>query len=342
MNKYKNEIRRNTMQKFDEQNPYEPLSAIMSKFGAECSPKEFYWSVNIAYHRAEAAVYDEKHEHMFSTLQLIWKRLLSNLPNNPKKLVFLDVGAGTGLVGHFLNLYIPDRVEKYYALDPSQAMLDRCRGKSESWVFPSDFVHGDLSSFNNEILINVVTVNSVLHHIVELQVFFSQVQDILDKGGLLLTAQDPRQEAINDEIYLKRINENTPKYQASKLLKFRQCIVGMIRKFKKKPYPQPVIVQSVCNELLENGIITKPIDKESIYSVTDFHVHRPTYGIGKGIARNDLISWLTNCELLDYFSYQFLGWPPWLNEKQKKQEIDLWKSNDPHGLQFGSAWRLLS
>ena len=88
---------------------YQPLQALMKQYGAEGSPKEFYWAVNTAYHTAESAVYDQMHLDMFEELPPIWDWLANHLPTEPARLGFLDVGCGTGQVGMNLERICPDR-----------------------------------------------------------------------------------------------------------------------------------------------------------------------------------------------------------------------------------------
>jgi len=192
---------------------YEMFRPLMDYFGAVCSPKEFYWAVNDALHAAEAAIYDDRHSSMFVEERYVWERLFSYLPDTPKQLQFLDVGCGTGLVGHFASLHCSERVNHMTLLDPSASMLDRIRERASQWPFETTIQHGDIDALNSQPLYDVVTINSVLHHVVELDAFVNKVQGLIKPGGLLLTGQDPRaQHEIRSDVILRgrRLKKRIP------------------------------------------------------------------------------------------------------------------------------------
>lgn len=86
---------------------YEPLRPIMRAHGASCTPQEFYWAVNDAFHTVEAKTYDQIHAGMFGGSDPMWTRLLKCVSGTGW--VVLDVGAGTGLVGEHLVRLAPGR-----------------------------------------------------------------------------------------------------------------------------------------------------------------------------------------------------------------------------------------
>lgn len=317
---------------------YQPLASIGRRFGSVCSPREFYWAVNDAYHTAEAAQYDELHSDMFMSLEPVWRRALGHVPQS-QKLRVLDVGAGTGLVGILLDRLVPNQIASLTLLDPCAAMLERSRQRAAQWRFRVDCVQGSIEAALEMEPFDVITVNSVLHHIVELEAFCGGVDRLLVHGGVLLTAQDPRSDAPGDPVLAERRVAAAARRAASWPKRCRSVIGRFGRKIFNRPHIAPLAMQ--CSlPLLQQGLITRPMDLNSIWAVTDFHVPDQPGSAGRGIARSDLQRWLPCFTLQDFSTYQFQGLP-WssLTQEERQQEDRWWRVRDPHGELFQSVWR---
>lgn len=317
---------------------YEALRPVMVRYGASCGAREFYWAVNHAYHTIEARQYDDLHETMFVGLHPIWQSLFTHAASLPEKLRILDIGAGTGLVGGFAQKYLPGRVASMTMLDPCEAMLEQCRAKAGKLSFPCEFRQGDLSAVRNTERFDVITVNSVLHHIVELPSFFSRVQTLLTPQGWLLTAQDPRAEASSDSHFLtrKKQRRGVPRNVCRGLL---TRLVRLVLQAGGRPALSP-LARETSNQLLAQKIIRRPMTMAAIYAVTDFHVPGQPDGIGKGLSLAQMKDWLSGLKLIDDFTYQYHG-VPWtdLTAAEQEQEHRWWVARDKHGQLLASAWR---
>jgi ubiquinone/menaquinone biosynthesis C-methylase UbiE len=322
-------------------NPYDPLLCLMDKFGAVCSPEKFYWAVNEAYHAAESTCYDTIHSNMYEEEEQVWKRLLDMLPQSPKLLTFLDVGCGTGLVGHFVSQMCPQRVNELHLLDPSVAMLKEARAKAKGWPINTVFHHGDVFSIENNTLYDVVTLNSVLHHVVDLQPFLRRIQDALVPGGLLLIAQDPRAGAEHDSVLIGRKASITKRLQrqVSFISKIRSLVAPRIKNILGIQRYDPLI-ETTNKTLLQKKIIKEPMDSKSIWAVTDFHVPAQPGNFGKGIDAGNCASWMPSTKLIDTFTYHYHD-TPWqtLSDAERRQETSWWMANDTHGEESASIWR---
>ncbi len=312
----------------------------MESHGATGSAERFYWAVNDAYHAAEAKGYDTIHADMYAGLGPIWRRLLTQISSH--EINALDVGAGTGLMGEMLVRFCPGKIVRLTALDPSAAMLEEHRKKSVRWPFPTDYVLGDIGSLPADAGYHLVIVNSVLHHIVELESFCRRIQEIVVPGGFIATAQDPRDEAGSDHI-LKERSAFARKRWSRKLRK--SDIFGRI--FRKshmvcasligRPYIAP-LARAVNATLLCKGIIARPMTLASIHSVTDFHVPGEG-GWGQGIRVAQLSTWFDALSLVETFTYQFHGieWTS-LTPKEQQLELELLSGGDAHGSLFATLW----
>jgi hypothetical protein len=94
--------------------------------------------------------------------------------------------------------------------------------------------------------------------------------------------------------------------------------------------------------LLEQGVIRRPLDLQSVWAVTDFHVPGQPGGFGKGIDVESMKAWLAPMALVDTFTYEYQGFP-WdkLTAEERELERELWTREDPHGALFGSVWQMV-
>lgn len=320
---------------------YETLRPLMKRCGATCSPEELYWAVNKAYHAAESKRYDAIHSDMYEEEEKVWKELLEMLPTVPETLMFLDIGCGTGLVGHFVSTICPHRVGAMHLLDPSREMLDVVREKAQGWPFETVLHRGDILSLPKDLLFNVVTINSVLHHVVDLAPFLARVESLLQPGGLLLTAQDPRQGAENDSIcrqHKATVNERREQ-RLSLLRKLRRLIAPPIKKMLKIER-HDALTQETNWPLLEAGIITKGMDNKSIWAITDFHVPNQPGNLGQGLDAEKMVSLMPSMKFLETLTYHYhdVSWSS-LTEEEQQQEKQWWKAGDMHGAEMALVWQ---
>jgi len=322
---------------------YEPLRVLMNRFGARCTPQEFYWAVNRAYHAAESLVYDDCHADLFESLGVVWQRLLGHMPAAAGKarLEVLDVGCGTGLVAEMLAANCPDRVGRLMLLDPCGGMLEQCRRKSNSWPFECDYHEGDVFSLGANARFDVITANSVLHHVVELRRFCVRLAELLRPGGVLLTAQDERRGAAGDRVLRRRRAGAAASGScfARSARRTRRLLGSLARRMRIYRRWSP-LAAAVSGPLLEQGVIRRAMDLASINAVVDFHISGQPGALGRGIDPAELKDWLTGLSLRDYFTYAFRGLAfSLLTQTEQKQELTWLAQADAHGAVFASAWR---
>jgi len=102
----------------------------------------------------------------------------------------------------------------------------------------------------------------------------------------------------------------------------------------------PPLAVETCRPLLEQGVIARPMDMESIWAVTDFHVPGQPGSIGRGISLENMQAWLgPTFRRTDTFTYQFHGLP-WdrLDAQVRAAEEAMLAQSDPHGAVFAAAW----
>jgi ubiquinone/menaquinone biosynthesis C-methylase UbiE len=311
---------------------YSIFLPLMQRFGASCTPEEFYWAVNDAYHACEAKYYDYLHASMFNWLRPMWARNLAHVPERAG-LSALDIGSGTGLVGDFLNEILGARVSSLICLDPSRSMQAELGKRAANWAFPTRLIEGRIDDLNPSTKFDVITVNSVLHHVVDLPYFCKLISTHLAKGGVFLTAQDPRAGSNDDEV----LRERTQQFAKEKSPTLERCRLRLRRLSRTRSSRR--LETEVNRMLAERGIVARSMDLRSIWAVTDVHVPNQAAEIGRGIDLGKMAQWLPGCELLDSYTYQYHGidWD-YLGSRFQSDELRLWEMQDPHGALFGSVW----
>lgn len=320
--------------------PYDVLRPLMRRFGASGSPEAFYWAVNHAYHAAESSRYDVLHGDMFRDEERVWERLLQSLAPASQPLVFLDVGCGTGLVGHFVARFLPDRVAAMHLLDPSSAMLSVVREKAKGWPFPTVLHEGDLFSLPSGFACDVVTVNSVLHHVVDLPPFLRALEQALRPGGHLLAAHDPRAGAGDDAVLERRRRAVADRLQRSvpPLRRLRRWIAPRLR--SAFGLQRSGSLEAATNRpLLEKGVIRKPMSAKAIWAVTDFHVPGQPGNFGAGISLSACAPCMPSMRLAQSYTYRYHeAESALLTEEERRMEDTWWAQQDPHGAEVASVW----
>lgn len=314
---------------------YAGLAGLAQRFGSTLSPKDFYWAVNKAYHAVEAKDYDDLHHDHFEDLGQVWRRLTDALPAQPTQLRIADVGCGTGLVGHMLAKLVPSRVAELSLIDPSAEMLARAQQASAAWPFPVRLAQGvDPDAAGGDF--DAVTMNSVMHHVVELPALCGRMAGWVRPGGAFLTAQDPRGDQPPDATLAAR-------KAAFARRRWWDRAVGRARSVWRRLTGQrraDPLARQVSDLLLQAGAISVAMDARSIWAVTDFHVPGQPGGCGVGIPLEQLAHWLAGFSPITSFTYQFHGVKGrHLSPQERAQEQAWWDAGDPHGQLFGTAWR---
>jgi glycogen(starch) synthase len=348
--------------------PYDALGPLMVACGARAiSPRQFWREVDRAYHAAEAPVYEQAHRDMVRELPAKWKRLLSPLDAAGRRsLRWLDVGCGTGLVGTMMSALCGDRISQAVLIDPSPSMIARCRTAAASWPFGAGFVVGTVESLAARPAFDLITLNSVLHHVVELDAFCARISRLLRPGGYLITCQDPRTAARSDPVLRVRmllgrcagVSAGTVRYRVVGALPRSHPVVRLSRALRRRrgmepvrashgatpdPSPAAIVASLIDNtnaELLRRRVVRRPLSPREVWAVTDFHVPGQPGNIGRGIDLELLKRRLRPLQLDDHFTYGFFGCagqavPPRL----ASVEESLFQKSDPHGSMFATRWR---
>ena len=167
---------------------------------------------NIVWHDLEAESYDYRHPEIMDEVAGVWSDLVDLIAArlSGQRPRVMDVGVGTGFVPSVLSRRLNPL--SVLCLDISHRMLLTSRQKLSS---PSDntqyfFVQANvekmpikptLSSCMR--MFDLITLNSVLHHLYDPTAFLSQLAVLLKPGALLIVAHEPNRRFFLN-IYLSK------------------------------------------------------------------------------------------------------------------------------------------
>jgi len=230
---------------------------------------ELVRAVNLAYHEEEAADYDSRHPEIFTDELGHWSRIAERVralkAELKRPVTVVDLGSGTGFVPLRLASVL-DGQDEFVLTDLSPTMLDRARESLAAANFAprvSYRVSGAESLDLAPASVDVVTMNSFIHHLPAPERAFSIVGQALRPGGIVVIAHEPN------------------------LLHFKNPIVGgldrLIRALRKArgrkkrgmPASNPFI-DRVNARLMSTGATESPLTAEKIESIVD--IQSPTAG----------------------------------------------------------------
>ena len=157
--------------------------------------------INRAFHDIDATFYIQKHPEIYvaekKSWQLIADRVINELKKFKSDLVILDVGTGAGFVIESIE-HILDSHDRVIFSDISENMLDLCKNKFGLKTYKSEFLLTDSKKFLlADESIDVITMNSVLHHLPEYKFFIRECSRLLKPGGFLIIKHEPNKRFAN-------------------------------------------------------------------------------------------------------------------------------------------------
>ncbi len=257
---------------------------------------EFVEKINLIYHDLEAENYDKSHPEILRFEIPRWKRILAAAKIKKKqKMNVLDVGTGTGFCAYQVLSKFPDA--KMRCVDISEKMLMAARKKLIN-NFPRSELYFEISSadqfeFQPETF-DLVTMNSVLHHLPKPIEVFQKAFKSLVTGGLIILGHEPNLRFYSNSSLL-RLTERMQNARGiwSKYCRPSRYIRKALEICKIAPRSQnKSLASDVFSELIRKRIINeKDHFKISwIGALVDLHIPRIRSKITPGLPGFDPIN----------------------------------------------------
>ncbi|MFH1456754.1 MAG: class I SAM-dependent methyltransferase [Patescibacteria group bacterium] len=150
--------------------------------------------INELYHNWEAGHYLERHPEIFQGERDNWEKFVAKFfDNNKTTRKILDVGCGTGFVAQTIGKYLTEN-DEFFCSDISPNMLEIAEKniKNKNFTNKFYFLKGSIEELTFEPQsLDFIIINSVLHHLPDIDIFFKQVDVFLKHGGKLVVFHEP-------------------------------------------------------------------------------------------------------------------------------------------------------
>jgi len=238
------------------------LTRVMRETRTALARVDFVQAVNLVYHELEANCYDREHEQIWMQGTGIWKKLLdssivSDLPVHDIEI--LDFGSGTGFAAvQLINNLGCARVKSVTIVEPSDRMAKICIDRlGEIGISAVRLA----SIPDNGYMYDVVSVNSVLHHVPSPVAVISKLGRFVRANGFCIVAQEPN--ALFHSSFIGGVN-----------IRARSFLANSRRTLAKS---EPSLrMQAVSKELVRRDITPVAMKPSDIGFVVDFWVPRPS------------------------------------------------------------------
>jgi ubiquinone/menaquinone biosynthesis C-methylase UbiE len=217
---------------------------------------ELHHDLNDKYHSSNKTMHASESEN--------WKGLLKRFDMTGKSVC--EIGTGTGFVPLLLikNGVHP---KEYFCTDISQNILGEAKKRINAEKGRIDFkyvlLRDKMLPFKNRSF-DFMIMNSVLHHLPDIDVFFLEANRCLKEKGILIIAHEPNKkffESILLKTNLKIIYGTTSSVG--------KIISAVMR--KKKDTSQD---DAINKALIKKGLIKEPLTHTEILSFIDYHAKK--------------------------------------------------------------------
>ena len=267
--------------------------------------------INETYHNLENVCYDERHDEILNYEQTFWKKITNKYLITKEPITCLDYGTGTGFVPQIIGPSLK-KEDSLISCDVSDKMLKICQDKLKllSLVCNCSFHKiddGRIPVPDNSV--DVVTINSVLHHIFDLDCFATECERILKPSGMLIAAHEPNKVmrlpfhgsiirafakvAFRPKVIFFRVAESIPFME--KLMR------SILNKVSESYRRRNKMLTEISRQIRNENLLDFDLRGTEIQQIVDFHAQ-------SGFDLKELLTNVFNkFELAEYETYCHLG-----------------------------------
>lgn len=279
--------------------------------------------INEIYHNLENAAYDRQHEDISKFEESFWKDAARRYIPGDRPVVWLDYGAGTGFVPLAIGECLK-AADTLISCDVSAEMLRVCAEKLSMASLPCECslqkIEGATIPAERQ-SVDVLSVNSVLHHLFDLGSFAAECERVLKPAGLLIAAHEPN--ANTDLPLAGRLLRNLagvafrPKTILFRIAEWSAPAERLLRRitsrFSARYRRRNKMLADVACQIRQEGLLDFELRGTEIQQIVDFHSQQ-------GFRRDALLGELfRRFDVLDFQTYGHLGFFP---DRKSARAID--------------------
>lgn len=237
---------------------------------------DFVKKTNEIYFNFEPEMYDEKHPEIKKFEADRWSDLAKKYFTYEKPLRVLDIGSGSGFVANHVCKNLK-KEDIFVFSDISQEMLDYCRNQFTG-MFDCQLEFKKIYSAALDFPDNyfdIVTMNSVLHHIPDTENIMREVNKVLKKGGNLIIAHEVNSDFFKNKIVwtnYKIMRVFSGKKEFLESLFNHIGLINFYRKFfKKNTGDYDALLEKINKELLDQKVISEPLSPSKMGLIMELY-----------------------------------------------------------------------
>lgn len=244
---------------------------------------EFIIRTNELYHDLENALYQNRHKYMFSLEKERWDQIGKKFVDGRKEsLTILDYGTGAGFVPITLKSYLKEE-DKLICMDVSSEILKVCEENLAEVKCQKLFLKTDGKSFDiAPSSVDIITINSVLHHLPDINTFSQNCGKVLKPKGILAIIHEPhRNEPLpfKNKILVSLIKfGNNPLeifYKLTSVFSFLEVILRpIVGTFSNSYRERNKMLKKISLQLQEEGWIDFSLRGTEIQQIVDIHTEK--------------------------------------------------------------------
>jgi ubiquinone/menaquinone biosynthesis C-methylase UbiE len=244
--------------------------------------EELVLRVNELFYDATQQGYEYIHEEMLEQERERWRRNVQRLVPTGQPLTLIDIGSGGGFVPVTIAPFLKPE-DRLICSDLSSGMLEIARQNiaRQNFACQFDFVKIPRTipyslPFPSQSA-DVITMNSVLHHIKETGRFLQEVDRVLKPGGRLFIAHEPNKNFREHPFLWRNYRFLSPLANPKLVLTemaTRIGISGTLRKiyymfFPEKKKAALAVINGINEVLFREKLVTEPVTLENLGAITD-------------------------------------------------------------------------
>lgn len=223
--------------------------------------------INELYHDLEASIYHNRQKNMHSLEKEFWKNAAKKYFAENEPTVYFDFGTGQGLVP--LSVAGSLKAEDtFICADISGEMLKECERNVKVKSFSCRFSFVKIEGIKiplSDSSVDVMTVNSVLHHIFDLKGFSKECFRVLKPNGLLIANHEPNAGRLigKPKNFFFKLAQSSPVME-----KVMRAILG---KVTTKYRLRNKMLSEIAKQLKAEGFVDFNLRGTEIQQIVDFH-----------------------------------------------------------------------